>query len=149
MTFLLWGGESAPEINRAIGSFVAANIPGCERGWENFTSLGLIDADRLAAGVVFHNYNPEAGVIELSAASISRRWLTRPMLKGMFGYPFDQLSCQLVVLRVSERNAVMIEIAERFGFTAHRIPRLRGRDEAEILFTLTDDEWRAHPVNRR
>nr|WP_244495251.1 GNAT family protein [Ensifer sp. Root423] len=128
---------------------MAANIPGCERGWENFTSLGLIDADRLAAGVVFHNYNPEAGVIELSAASICRRWLTRPMLKGMFGYPFDQLGCQMVVLRVSERNAVMIEIAERFGFASHRIPRLRGRDEAEILFTFTDEDWRAHPVNRR
>ncbi|MNL77791.1 hypothetical protein D3C87_2040460 [compost metagenome] len=71
------------------------------------------------------------------------------MLKGMFGYPFDQIGCQMVVLRVSEHNAVMIEIAERFGFKAYRIPRLRGRDEAEILFTLTDDDWRAHPVNRR
>lgn len=147
---LIWGGERAPEINRAVASFVASHIPGCERGWENFTTLGLVDsADRLVAGVVFHNYAPEAGVIELSSASTSRRWLMRPMLKAMFGYPFDQIGCQMVVLRVSERNAVMIEIAERFGFAAHRIPRLRGRDEAEILFTLTDDEWRAHPVNRR
>ncbi len=146
---LIWGGETAPAINQAVAFFVASHIPGCERGWENFTTLGLIQGDRLVAGVVFHNYAPEAGVIELSSASTSRRWLTRPMLKGMFGYPFEQLGCQMVVLRVSERNAVMIEIAERFGFTALRIPRLRGRDEAEILFTLTDDEWRAHPVNRR
>lgn len=55
----------------------------------------------------------------------------------------------MVVLRVSERNAGMISIAERFGFTRHRIPRLRGRDEAEIIFTLTDNDWRAHPVNQR
>lgn len=146
---LIWGGEKAPEINHAIAAFVSSHVPGCERGWENFTTLGLIDGDRLVAGVVFHNYAPEAGVIELSSAATSRRWLTRPMLKSMFGYPFDQLGCQMVVLRVSERNVVMIEIAERFGFTSYRIPRLRGRDEAEILFTLTDDEWRAHPVNRR
>lgn len=146
---LVWGGASAPAINQAVASFVASGIAGCERGWENFTTLGLIEGDRLVAGVVFHNYAPEAAVIEISAASTSRRWLTRPMLKGMFGYPFDQLGCQMVVLRVSERNAVMIGIAERFGFTAYRIPRLRGREEAEILFTLTDDDWRAHPVNRR
>lgn len=146
---LIWGGERAPEANQAIASFVAGGIPGCERGWENFTTLGLVEIDRLVAGVVFHNYNPEAGVIELSAAATSRRWLTRPMLKGMFGYPFDDIGCQMVVIRVSERNTVMTGIAERFGFTAYRIPRLRGRDEAEILFTLTDDEWRAHPVNRR
>lgn len=147
---LLWGGESAPEINQAIAHFVASHIPGCERGWENFTSLGLVDEDgQLVGGCVFHNYAPEAGVIELSSASTSRRWLTRPMLKGMFGYPFDQIGCQMVVLRVSERNTVMIEIAERFGFKSYRIPRLRGRDEAEILFTFTDDDWRDHPVNRR
>lgn len=146
---LVWGGERTPEINNAVASFVAGHIPGCERGWENFTSLGLADGSQLVAGVVFHNYNPEAGVVELSAASTSRRWLTRPMLKGMFGYPFNQLACQMVVLRVSERNAVMIAIAERFGFTAYRIPRLRGREEAEILFTLTDEDWRVHPVNRR
>lgn len=146
---LVWGGERAPEINQSVAAFVAAGIPGCDRGWENFTTLGLVENDRLVAGVVFHNYNPEAAVIELSAASTSRRWLTRPMLKGMFGYPFEQLGCQMVVIRVSERNAVMVDIAERFGFTSHRIPRLRGRDEAEILFTLTDDDWRAHAVNRR
>ena len=146
---LIWGGERAPEINQAVASFVAGGIPGCERGWENFTTLGMVEGERLVAGVVFHNYNPEAGVIEISAASISRRWLTRPMLKGMFGYPFGQIGCQMVVIRVSERNTVMVEIAERFGFTAYRIPRLRGREEAEILFTLTDEDWRAHPVNRR
>lgn len=146
---IIWGGERAPEINQAIMRFVASHISGCERGWENFTTLGLIDRDELVAGVVFHNYAPEAGVIELSSASTSRRWLTRPMLRAMFGYPFDQIGCQMVVLRVSERNQIMIEIAERFGFTAYRIPRLRGRNEAEILFTLTDDEWRTHPVNRR
>lgn len=146
---LVWGGAANPVDNAAIAHFVASHITGCDRGFENFTTLGLVDQDRLVAGVVFHNFAPEAGVIELSSASTSKRWLTRPMLKGMFGYPFDQIGCQMVVLRVSERNAVMIEIAERFGFKAYRIPRLRGRDEAEILFTLTDDDWRAHPVNRR
>lgn len=146
---LVWGGSASPIYNAAIAHFVASHIPGCDRGWDQFTTLGLVDQDRLVAGVVFHNYAPEAGVIELSSASICRRWLTRPMLKAMFGYTFDQIGCQMVVLRVSERNTGMIEIAERFGFKSYRIPRLRGRGEAEILFTLTDDDWRKHAVNRR
>ncbi|WP_085032306.1 GNAT family N-acetyltransferase [Ensifer aridi] len=146
---LIWGGASNPDVNQAIAAFVASHINGCERGWEHFTTLGMVEHERLVAGVVFHNYAPEAGVIELSSASTSKRWLTRPMLRAMFGYPFDQIGCQMVVLRVSERNTVMAEIAQRFGFTANRIPRLRGRDEAEILFTFTDDEWRNHAVNRR
>ncbi len=39
---LIWGGERAPEVNQAIASFVANHIPGCERGWDNFTTLGSL-----------------------------------------------------------------------------------------------------------
>lgn len=146
---IVWGGAGDPETNRQIADFVAAHIEGCERGFADFTTMGVEEEGVLVAGVVFHNYAPEAGVIELSAASINKRWLMRPVLKAMFGYPFDEVGCQVVVLRVSERNAGMIAIAERFGFMPHHIPRLRGRDEAEIIFTLTDNNWRAHPVNQR
>ncbi len=146
---IIWGGAGNPETNRAIADFVAGHIEGCERGFSDFTTMGVTEADRLIAGVVFHNYAPEADVIELSAAATSKRWLTRPVLKAMFGYPLNEVGCQMLVLRVSERNAGMIAIANRFGFDSHRIPRLRGRDEAEILFTLTDDDWRAHAINRR
>ncbi len=146
---IIWGGASSPKVNQAIAEFVATHIAGCARGFADFTTMGVEEKGALVAGVVFHNYAPEAGVIELSAASTSKRWLTRPVLNGMFGYPFREIGCQMVVLRVSERNAGMIAIAERFGFMPHRIPRLRGRDEAEIIFTLTDNGWRAHPVNKR
>lgn len=145
----LWGGAGDPATNQAIAAFVAAHIEGCERGFADFTTLGVIDKGMLAAGVVFHNYQPEAAVIELSAASTSKRWMTRPVLKAMFDYPFEEIGCQMVVLRVRERNAGMVAIAERFGFTPHRIPRLGGRDDAEIIFTLTDDDWQAHPINQR
>lgn len=110
--------------------------------------MGLVDGETVVAGVVYHNYYPEGGVIELSSASDDKRWLARPVVKAMFGYPFDQLGCQMVILRVSERNTGMVRIAERFGFTAYRIPRLRGRDEAEIIFTLTEETWRTHRVQR-
>ena len=146
---IIWGGAGNPTVNQTIADFVAGHIAGCERGFADFTTMGVVEGDALQAGVVFHNFAPEAGVIELSAASTSKRWLRRPVLKGMFGYPLQEIGCQMVVLRVSERNAGMIAIAERFGFTPHRIPRLRGRDEAEIIFTLTDNEWRAHPANQR
>lgn len=145
---LIWGGERDPATNQAIADFVASHIDGCERGFARFTTLGVMVQGQFIAGVVYHNYSPEAGVIELSAASTSKRWLTRPVLKAMFSYPFDEIGCQLAVLRVSEENRGMVGIARRFGFTSYRIPRLRGRGEAEIIFTLTDDDWRAHPVNR-
>ena len=134
--------------NEAVAAWVATHIPGCERGFDKPVSIGVLEGERLIGGTVFHNWNPEAGVIEMSSAGTSPRWLSRKMLKAIFGYVFDQIGCQLVVMRVSERNIRMIDIAERFGFDGHLIPRLRGRDEAEWLFTLTDDRWRQHPLAR-
>lgn len=146
---IIWGGAGNPATNQMVADFVSCHIEGCERGFSAFTTMGVIDNDTLVAGVVFHNYAPEAGVIELSAASTSRRWLTRPVLKAMFGYPLDEIGCQMLLLRVSENNTGMIAIARRFGFDSYRIPRLRGRDEAEIIFTLTDTDWRTHAVNQK
>lgn len=123
---IIWGGVGDSAKNKAIAGFVAAHIDGCERGFADFTTLGVMEEGRLLAGVVYHNYSPEAGVIELSAAATSKRWLTRPVLKAMFGYPFDEIGCQMAVLRVSEENRGMAEIARRFGFTGHRIPASAG-----------------------
>lgn len=134
--------------NEAVAAWVAAHIPGCERGFDKPVAIGVLDGERLIGGTCFHNYNPEAGVIEMSSAGTSARWLSRPMLKAIFGYVFDQLACQLVVMRVSERNERMIGIARKFGFDGYLIPRLRGRDEAEWIFTLTDEQWRQHPLAR-
>lgn len=107
----------------------------------------------MAAGVVFHDWNPEAGIIELSAACTTRRWLTRNVLWQMFSYPFIGCNCQMVVLRVSERNETenhrgIQRISRAYGFQEHRIERLYGRDHAGILFTLTDDDWRANGFHK-
>jgi RimJ/RimL family protein N-acetyltransferase len=143
---IVWSGFRSPERNEVVGGFVASLI-GFERGFEKFATMGVFDGNKLIAGSVYHNWQPEAGVVEISSASISRRWLTKPVIKAMFSFPFDKLGCQLVVLRVSERNEVMCGIAERFGFQAYPIPRLRGRDEGEIIFTLTVEQWRGHRVH--
>lgn len=151
MIEVYWAGSTEPDVAAGIARFVASHIPGGERGLDGKVCMGVIqtgDQPKLIAGVVYHNYNPEAGVIELSAASTSRLWLTRPVLKAMFSYPFEQIGCQMAVLRVSERNPAMVSIALRYGFKSHLIPRLRGRDEAEHILTLTDDDWRANRFNQ-
>lgn len=131
-----------------VAAWVAGHPPfDPARGFGNCRAIGWADGERLVAGTVFNNYDPAAGLIELSTAAESPRWLSRQTLRTMFGYVFDQLGCQLAVMRVSERNERMCAIARRFGFVGHHIPRLRGRDEGEFVFTLTEETWRE--VERR
>lgn len=107
------------------------------------TVMAVADGDQIIGACLFHNWDKDNGVIELTSASVSPRWLSRAILRDMFGYAFDQLRCQAAVMRVDPENLRMCRIATAFGFKRYDIPRLRGRDKAEALFILGDDEWRA------
>lgn len=143
-----FGPRSTPIENRIVGDFVSRLIWGEHGQIAEYCSMGIFDGDRLVAGTLYHNWHPDHGIIELSSASTTKRWLTRPVVRAMFHLPFNMLGCQMVVLRVSERNTNMVHIARSFGFTEVYIPRLRGRDEGEYIFCLTDDQWHEHKLNR-
>jgi len=124
-----------------VGAFVSRGIPGCERGWEKFTAIGVQDGQELVGGVVYHNWSPENGVIEMSAAASSRRWCPPHVLKAIFGYPFDGVGCRMVVMRVAEANTPMRRIARRLGCKEYVIEDLRADGEAEVIYTLTRAAW--------
>ena len=107
------------------------------------TVLAVCEDDKVIGACLFHNWQPDEGVIELTSASISPRWLSRQVLHEMFSYAFNSLGCQAAVMRVAPENKRMCRIAEAFGFKRYDIPRLRGRNNAEALFILGDDEWRS------
>ena len=132
-----------PKSNEIIGDFVSTVIWGDKGHIEKYCSMAVIEDGQLIAGTLYHNYQPKEGIVELSSGSLSKRWLTRRVIRAMFWLPFERLGCQLVVLRVSERNKTMCGIARTFGFTEVFIPRLRGRDEGEYVFSYTDDQWRS------
>ncbi len=133
-----------------VADFVAKLIPGCERGFGACTAIGVIDqSGKLVAGAVYHNWEPKAGVIEMSSAAITKRWMTRPVLRAIFGYPFDQLGCQLIVFRVAPTDRPLRRIFRALGCNEYVIPRLRGRDKATVLFTLADDVWKSGKFMRQ
>lgn len=123
--------------------------------WDHYRTMAVFDGSKLSAVMVYHNHYPDEGVVEISGAAIDRRWLTKRVLFEMFSYPFDRLECQLVVMRVSQNNHMangrgLRRMLKSYGFNEYLIPRLRGRHEDEIIFTLADDDWRAngyHEVN--
>jgi hypothetical protein len=136
-----------PEVNAAVADFVSMKIWGEPGRFERYCTMGVFDGDnRLIAGVVYHNWQPDAAVIEISAGSDNRRWLTRPVLRAMFDMPFDLLRCQAVIARHSENRKHLRRMWTAVGGFEHVVPRLRGKYEpAEVLTVLTDDAWFASP----
>lgn len=122
--------------------FITSRIWGREVPMSEGTVMAVAEGKQIIGACLFHNWQPDEGVIELTSASVSPRWLNRRVLRAMFGYAFDTLKCQAAVMRVDPANVRMCRIATAFGFKRYDIPRLRGRDKAEALFILGDDEWR-------
>ena len=115
---------------------------------EPYYCMGVFESGSLVAVMLYHNYSREAGVIEISGAAETARWLTKPVLHEMFAYPFDQLGCQNVVMRVSDKNTRLPRILTAYGFDSVHVPRIRGRDEGERVFWLTDEAWKANGFHR-
>lgn len=134
--------------DKIVAEWIAAQLG--QTGFAGYfmSAVGVVEDGVLIGGTAFHNYYPKEGVIEMTSASTSPRWLTRQMIKTIFTYVFDYLGCQMVVMRVSADNSVMLNIGLRFGFNSYTIPRLRGRNEDEVIFTLTDDQWRESKFKR-
>jgi RimJ/RimL family protein N-acetyltransferase len=146
---ILWGGPSLnPELHAAMISYADDKIGGYGLGFGNCKTMAAFDGGQLLGVVVFHNWQPQTGVIEITAASESKRWLARRVLDRIFRYAFVDAQCQLVVARISERNTGLHRIFHAYGFESIVIKRLRGRGEDERIFSLTDDAWRASKFYR-
>ena len=126
-----------------VAAWVAGRIPGCERGFGNCRALGVVSRNEMIAGIVFHNWDPKAGVIEISGAATSPRWFCRRVINVALGYVFDGLNCQMLITRQAPGNDRARGIWLALGGTEYLIPRLRGRDEAECFITLTEEAWRS------
>lgn len=140
--------DLAFDFDGPVADFVARHIPNCERGFGECRAIGLVDKGILIGGVVYSNWNPEAGVIEMHAAATSPRWLTTKTLHTLLAYPFELVGVQMIVLQVAASNSVMCSIAERVGFEPHVIPRLFGRDADGVLYLLTEERWRDTPFQQ-
>ena len=125
-----------------VAAYVSNGLWGDQRGFGNCKGLGFAtEADGLVAGVVYHNFEPGAGAIEISAFSDRRDWLSKHRLRAVFSYPFDQLGLRICVARISENNTRTLRIWRAFGADLTRIPDLRADGEAETVAVLHRDKW--------
>ena len=68
-------------------------------------SIGIVEGNELIAGLIYYNWNPDAGFIEISCAALpGRNWLTRETIKRSYQYPFLTCGCQMLFAIVAEDN---------------------------------------------
>ena len=128
---IIWGADVVPLVSEIIG---------CRADFGECVTAGVTDREgNLIAAVVFHNWAPDTGVMEVSAAAVSPRWATRGHLSELFGYAFKH--AQMCVARIHEDNERARRLWRSFGAEEYILPRMRGRMASEAVQLLTDDAW--------
>ena len=135
--------------DEVVAKFVAQFIPECrERGFGKCKAIGIADETGMLAGLVYKNYQPELGTIEISAAALPEtNWYSRRTIQVMHEYPFDQCGCQMVIITTRADNLIVQRILGAIGYNFHYIERLAGRNQDGIVATLHDDQWAASKYN--
>jgi len=135
--------------DEVVAAFVAQLIPECrERGFGKCRAIGVIDETGLLGGLVYRNWCPEVGTIEISGAALpGTNWLSRRTVQIMYDYPFYQCGCQMVIKTTMADNEIVLRIMAAVGFSLHHIKRLGGRDRDGVVGTLTVEDWEASKYN--
>jgi hypothetical protein len=137
--------------DEVVARFVAQMIPSCrERGFGACKAIGVVDTGSLIAGIVYHHWDPDAGVIEISAAALPNSgWLSRETLKRMYQYPFLEVGCQMVMQRIPAEDLRQQRMMAAYNFMLIKVPRMLGRDKDGVLGLLTYEDWADNKINRR
>lgn len=122
--------------------FVEIGLWGGARQFGEATAMGWADETGIVAGFVWHNFEPDAGAIEVSGYSTRRNWATPEIVRDLFAYPFDQLGLRIVCARHSARNRPVRRIWAALGASETILPLMRGDDEDEAVAILHRDAWR-------
>jgi RimJ/RimL family protein N-acetyltransferase len=78
-------------------------------------AIGVVENDKIIAAVIYTDYRPEHS-IEMSIASIDKRWANRYNLRAFFKYPFIDLNVKRVQTLCSANDEGVKMFNKKLGF---------------------------------
>jgi hypothetical protein len=136
------------QVTQFIATFAHGQLAAAD--FEHCKTIGVTDGEgNLIAGVVYFNFKPWCGTIEIGAASTTSKWFTRATYKRIFEYPFIECGCQMVRAYIRADNERLLSQFARMNFDLIMLPRHYGQADDGVLCTLTDDQWLDCRIARR
>ena len=132
-----------PYWAESVGPWVADRLSyGGPYDGPDCACMGVEHLGKVVAGIVFHNWEQDAGIVELSVASETKGlWATREVLNTIGDHAFGHLGCQMLMARQMYTNTPARALWTKLGASEHVVPRLFGRGTLGTVMFLTDDDW--------
>lgn len=106
-------------------------------------AIGVLDREnRLVAGVVYHNWDPDCSSMELSFAADTPKWLTRNLIRELMRYCFETVGVNRVHSLTPKSYTAARRFVEVFGFKREGVATDGfGPGEHAIISRLLKREW--------
>lgn len=86
-----------------------------EKGFGLCAAIGVATNSRIIAGVVYHDYQPDFGSIQISMAADSPIWARKEIIGALLAYPFVQLGCWSVFTLTPASNEKALKVNAHIG----------------------------------
>jgi len=126
----------------AVGEFICQQLGVTLEDMHPFTAMGVAIDGKIVAGVLYNNYRKHD--IQLTAAAIDSRWMTKGVLTEIFTYPYSQLGCARTTAVTGRKNLRTRKLLEGLGYRLEGVCRkgLDGKQDAFVYGMLKADcKW--------
>lgn len=111
-------------------------------------AIGVSSGSKLIAGVVYHDYQPEARIIQMSMAAISPMWAKKEIIWKLLQYPYDQLDCFKILLSISVDNIKALKTMKHIGFVQEAILNHNyGKDKHAVILGMLKPDYQRKFLN--
>jgi hypothetical protein len=105
-------------------------------------AIGVVTRSGLIAGVVYHDFQPACGNVQISMAATSPLWARRSVIAGLLSYPFRQLGCWSVHALVLNGSTHALKTFEHVGFSRKTvIPHAFGKRKHAVFCQMTEPQF--------
>jgi RimJ/RimL family protein N-acetyltransferase len=96
-----------------VAAWVSARLPEAG-GFEKYKALGVVRGGKIVGGVVYHHYIGHD--IRASVAYENNGLASSGVVRALFAYPFLDLKCARISVKVSRNNKKSRKLIEGLGF---------------------------------
>jgi RimJ/RimL family protein N-acetyltransferase len=136
--------RTAWDIPNEVSAWTAKRIPHARGRIGNFYfAVGVVSEEGKAiAGIVFSDYYPDYGTIQVSVAAETPRWATRGIVAEILSYPFFQLGAQKVWSAMPHDNTRAIRFNKGIGFKQEGILARQFGDKHAVITRMFAEDYR-------
>ncbi len=135
----------------ALCRWAGLKLANDENAFQPAVAIGVEHEGKIIASIVYNKYTTDNKnqplLIEMSIASVDKRWCTRHNLNALFYYPFAQLRLKRVQALCSAKDEGVQMFLKRLGFIyegTHRSAYVDGGDAMTFGMLKSECRWVKH-----